>query len=78
MSIDYELAALKALGAWDPEPFNIPEVRTALDTKWVFRIKQDHEVKITRFKARLVARGFSQQWGKTMTRPIAEWRSVRV
>lgn len=36
-------------------------------TKWVFKIKKDGNGKITKYKARLVARGFSQQKGMDYT-----------
>lgn len=38
----------------------LPEGRKAVTCKWVFHIKQDEDRNITKYKARLVARGFSQ------------------
>lgn len=40
----------------------LPEGRTAIGCKWVYKAKQDTEGKV-RFKAQLVAQGFSQKYG---------------
>jgi len=34
------------------------------DSKWIFKVKKDAEGNVTRFKARLVAKDFSQKKGK--------------
>ena len=60
-AIDVELQNLKEAGTWDvverPSGVNI------VDSKWVFRLKKDAEGKIVKWKARLVARGFTQVQG---------------
>ena len=38
----------------------VPEGRKPVSSKWSFDYKTDKEGKITKFKARLVARGFMQ------------------
>ena len=38
----------------------VPEGRKSVGSKWCFDYKTDEEGKITKFKARLVARGFTQ------------------
>lgn len=62
-AIDAELNALKKNGTWSlvkPEPskvnFNL------VDSKWIFKIKKEPGGKV-RYKARLVARGFTQRYG---------------
>src|SRR5258705_140697 len=45
------------LETWKPE--DLPEGRETVGCKWVFGIKHDHEGKISRYKARLVAQGYS-------------------
>ncbi|KAI9038473.1 uncharacterized protein KD926_010785 [Aspergillus affinis] len=41
----------------------LPEGRTALRGRWVYKLKIGVDNRITRFKARWVARGFTQQFG---------------
>ena len=60
-AIAVELEALRCNGTWDVVD-STDDTRT-LSTKWVFKIKRDEENKITRYKARLVARGFDQREG---------------
>ena len=53
-----ELRSLKERGTFIPT--KIQSGRSLVDTKWVFKIKRDSKGKIERFKARIVARGFTQ------------------
>lgn len=46
------------------ELVDLPTGRTAIDGKWVFKIKTSTDGEITRYKARFVARGFSQKYGE--------------
>ena len=41
----------------------VPKDRKIISTKWVFTIKRDENNNITKYKARLVARGFTQIFG---------------
>src|SRR5277367_5895764 len=56
-AIEIELANLKEAGTWEvvERPRNI----NVVDSKWVFRIKKDANRKVVKWKARLVARGFT-------------------
>ena len=55
-----ELDALHKTGTWDlvDHPFG----KTAIDCKWVYKIKTRSDGTVDRYKARLVARGFIQEY----------------
>jgi hypothetical protein len=60
-AIQEELKALEINGTWKEE---VPPKGTNLvTTKWVFTVKVKSDGALDRFKARLVARGFSQMYG---------------
>ena len=56
-----EIESLKENDIWDlvPKPGN----RKVLSCKWVYRVKMDENGEVDKFKARLVARRFSQEAG---------------
>jgi len=73
-----EYDALMRNKTWAVEP--LPKGRTAIDSKWVFKVKRDREGKIERYKGRLVARGFTQRPGIDFDEtfaPVAKAVSVR-
>jgi len=58
----------------------LPPNRNAIGNKWVYKIKTDKNGKISRFKARLVAQGFSQVEGVDYTEtysPVVKQQSLR-
>jgi len=79
-AMNIEIANLEERGTW--EPAVLPPDRKMVGCKWVFRIKRDDKSRITKFKARLTAQGFSQifglDFGETFAPTIrAEtWRTV--
>jgi transposase InsO family protein len=77
-AIAKELAALKAAGTW--KVVERPMNRNVVDSKWVFRVKKNAGGEIEKWKARLVARGFSQVYGvdyfETFA-PVARLASIR-
>lgn len=64
-----ELNSLKANETFDIVPR--PQGRRIVGSKFVFRIKRDSEGHILRYKARLVAQGFTQQEGIDFTETFA-------
>jgi len=77
-AVDVELENLKAAGTWGV--VERPENTNIVDSKWVFRLKKDAEGRIVKWKARLVARGFTQVYGvdyfETFA-PVARLASIR-
>ena len=57
-----EIDSLERMGTWKVVP--LPEGRKPITCKWVYRTKRDADGNPTRYKARLVARGFSQVYGE--------------
>ena len=55
--MDQELDALYTQNTWDVVPE--PKGRKIVGSRWVFKLKKDALEKICRYKARLVAQGFS-------------------
>ena len=52
-----------------------------MDSKWVFKIKRNSDGTIAKYKARLVARGFSQEHGIDYTEtfePIVKLSTIRI
>jgi transposase InsO family protein len=60
-AIQKELASLKKSGTW--ELVKRPPGANIVDSKWVLRIKKNAAGEIEKYKARLVARGFTQIYG---------------
>jgi len=77
-AIEEELEVLRAAGTW--ELVNAPEGANIVGLKWVFRAKKDAAGNIVRYKAQLVAQGFSQVPGIdyfNMFAPVAWLASIR-
>jgi len=56
-----ELNALGRNKTW--ELVHLPAGKRAIGCKWIYTVKQNPESKIERYKARLVARGYSRTYG---------------
>ena len=57
-AIDEELKALVEYDTWEVD--DLPPDGNLVGSKWVFALKKDAAGNIVRYKARLVAQGFSQ------------------
>lgn len=60
-AMEEEIIALRQNQTWDLMPK--PEGVKPISCKWVYKVKTRADGSIERYKARLVARGFSQQYG---------------
>ena len=75
-----ELDSLKEMNVYQVVP-NLPQERKAVGSKWVFRVKRNAKSDIQKYKARLVAQGFSQIPGQDFDEtfsPVAKWESMRI
>jgi hypothetical protein len=73
-AIDEEMASLNKNHTW--ELVDMPKNRNLVSCKWVFKVKSSG-----RYKARLVARGFSQEYGLDYSEtyaPVARFSSIRL
>jgi len=74
-----EYRALVKNETWDLVP--LPKGRTPISCKWVYKLKRHLDGTIERYKARLVARGFSQRagidYGETFS-PVVRLDTVRI
>lgn len=74
-----ELNSIKENGTWTLT--DLPSNRKSIGSKWVFKTKQDENGKVVRFKARLVAQGFTQKYGvdyDEVFAPVARSTTLRV
>src|SRR5436190_19595324 len=65
-AIQEEIASLQANNTWVEE--KIPKGTNLVLTKWVFTVKLQVDGTVEQFKARPVARGFSQVYGEDYTK----------
>ena len=56
-----EVESLYCNDVW--ELVELPKNRKAVRSKWVFKIKTDADGSVERYKARLVAQGYTQKFG---------------
>ncbi|GAU34193.1 hypothetical protein TSUD_162940 [Trifolium subterraneum] len=60
---------------------DLPHGKKAIDVKWVFKVKVNTQGEVTRYKARLVARGFLQKKGidfDEVFAPVARIETIRL
>lgn len=77
--MDEEVNSLEEEGTWTL--CELPPGANLVGSKWVYKTKCDETGRVVRYKARFVAQGFSQQWGRDFMEtfaPVAKISSVRV
>ena len=60
-AMNEEINQLEKRNTWKWVP--LPNNRNPISSKWVYKIKENADGSIDRYKARLVARGFTQEYG---------------
>lgn len=70
---------LKAQGTWILVP--PPTDRSIVGSKWVYKVKKNHDGSVSKYKARLVAQGFSQEYRVDYSdtfSPIVRHTTIRI
>ena len=78
-AMEKEIENIESKGTWIETI--VPEGRKPIDSRWVFAIKTDADGKVIKYKARVVARGFSQQPGidyEETYAPVSRLASLRL
>ena len=73
-----EYDSLLSNHTWDLVP--LPEGKNVVGSRWVFKVKRNADGSVERFKARLVAQGYSQSQGvdyQEVFSPVVRYSSIR-
>ena len=58
----------------------LPKGKRALETRWIFKVRQDSNSTLPRYKAKLVVKGFKQKKGVDFNEifsPVVKMSSIR-
>ena len=79
ISMEAEIANIESKGAW--KGARLPRGQKLVGSKWVFKIKEDAEGNVTKYKSRVVAQGYSQCPGvdyEETNAPVGRMTSLRI
>ena len=77
-AVNRELNSLHEKSVWKVVP--LPRGAKLVGMKWVFKVKQDENGHVSKFKARLVCQGFRQTYGVDYFEtyaPVADYTTIR-
>ena len=77
-AMEKEMKSLQENEVWDL--VELPRGRKPVGSKWVFKVKTDEDGNVERYKARLVAQGFTQKFGADYDEtfcPVVRLESIR-
>lgn len=79
LAMQEEFDALKTQGTWllVPPPSN----RSLIGSKWVYKVKKNPDGTVLRYKARLVAQGYTQEQGLDYSKtfnPVVGHTTIRI
>ena len=77
-AMEKEMESLRTYDVWDL--VELPRDRKAVGSKWVYKLKKNADGSVERYKARLVAQGFTQKFGIDYDEtfcPVVRFESVR-
>ncbi|KAJ0802818.1 putative RNA-directed DNA polymerase [Helianthus annuus] len=79
MAMVQELKSLEEHKTWSL--VELPHDQQAIGLKWVFRVKMDASGEIKKYKARIVAKGYAQEYGinyEETFAPVARFETIRM
>ena len=77
-AMQQEIKAIMKNHTW--ELVDRPDQKVPITAKWIYKLKKDTNVVVTKLKARIVARGFQQTEGVTFSEifaPVVRWSTIR-
>ena len=78
-AMNEEMETLYKNNTWDL--VNLPDNKSTIDNRWIYKTKHDENGKLYKYRARLVVRGFTQRYGvnyfETFS-PVVKYDSVRL
>ena len=77
-AMEKEMKSLQENRVWDL--VELPRSRKLVGSKWDFKVKSDEDGNVERYKARLVAQGFTQKFGADYDEtfcPVVRLESIR-